>query len=65
MRRYDKIKDFDIDNMAWFVQTIIEQTEQEMLEKLSTYGLEVSLISLDPAIRHMKILADLEVDDDT
>ena len=65
MTRYDKIKTFDIDNMAWFIQTIIDTTEEEMLEKLATYGLEISHVTLAPEIRHAKIIADLEVDDDT
>ena len=49
--------------MAWFIQTIIEDTEQNMLSKLAEYGLEVSVITLDPTIRHSQILRDLEVDD--
>lgn len=65
MTRYDKIKTFDIDNMAWFLQTIIDDTENNMLNKLSEYGVDVSLATLDPQIRHAKMLADLltEVDD--
>jgi hypothetical protein len=65
MTRYDKIKEFSIDDLAWFIQTIIEDTEQNMLSKLSEYGLEVSLCTLDATIRHAKILGDLivEVDD--
>lgn len=63
MTRYDKIKTLAIDDMAWFIQAIIEDTEQNMLNKLSEYGLEVTLASLEPSIRHLKILRDLEVDD--
>ena len=59
MNRYEQIKNFDIDNMAWFIQTILEETENNMLHKLSEYGLEVSLVTLDTEVRHAGILADL------
>lgn len=65
MTRYDKLTNMSIDDVAWFILTIIEDTEQNMLGKLAEYGLEVSLISLDPDVRHAKIMRDLEVDDDT
>lgn len=64
MTRYDKIREFSPDNMAWFILTIIEDTEQNMLSKLAEYGLEVSLASLDSKLRHEKILLDLFVEDD-
>lgn len=63
MSRYEKIKNFDIDNMAWFIQTIIEDTEQQMLDKLATYGLEITFVAPSSDIRHAKIIADLEVED--
>lgn len=65
MTHYEMVKTLSIDDMAWFVQTIIEQTEQQMLDKLLEYGVEVSLVTLDPSIRHAKIVSDLEVDDGT
>lgn len=64
MTRYDKIREFSPDDMAWFILTIIEDTEQNMLSKLAEYGLEVSLASLDSKLRHKKILLDLFVEDD-
>lgn len=64
MRRYDKIKEFNVCDMADFIFTIIDVTEQEMLGKLAEYGLEVSLVSLDPSIRKAKIIDDLLVEDD-
>lgn len=63
MTRYERIKNFDMDNMAWFIQTIIEDTEQQMLDKLATYGLDITFVAPSPDIRHAKVLADLEVDD--
>lgn len=65
MRRYDKIKTFDIDNMAWFIQTIINDTEDNMLNKLAEYGIDVSMVRLDENLQHLKILNDLEVEDDS
>ena len=64
MTRFDEIKEFDIDDLAWFIQTIIEDTEQGMITKLAEYGLDVSIVTLDPAIRHAKILGDLNVEVD-
>lgn len=64
MNRYNQIKTFDIDNMAWFIQTLIEDTEHNMLNKLAEYGVEISLVSLEPNIRHAKIIADLLVEVD-
>jgi hypothetical protein len=63
MTRYEMLQTLSIDDLAWFIQTIIEETEQNMLSKLAEYGLEVSLVTLDSSIRHAKILADLEADD--
>ena len=63
MTRAEKIQSFDLDNLAWFIQTIIEGTEQNMLNKLAEYGLEVSVVTLDPSIRHAQIIADLLKED--
>lgn len=59
MTRYEKILTFDVDNMAWFIQTLLEETEDNMLNKLAEYGLEVSVVTLDKDIRHAKIINDL------
>ena len=59
MTRYNKIRNFDLDDMAWFIQTLLEDTEQNMLAKLAEYGVEVNIVTLEPAIRHAKIVADL------
>lgn len=64
MNRYEQIKNFSIDDLAWFIQTLLQTTEDNMLQKLSEYGVEVSVVSLEPSVRHASILADLlkEVD---
>lgn len=59
MTRYDSIKTFSLDDMAWFIQTLLEETEDNMLNKLAEYGIEVSLVTLDRDVRHAKIIADL------
>lgn len=59
MTRYEQIKNFDVDNMAWFIQTLLEETENNMLNRLSEYGLEVSMVTLDTSVRHASIIADL------
>ena len=64
MTRYEKIREFSPDDMARFILTLIEDTEQNMLSKLSEYGFDISLMSLDPNIRHEKILLDLFVEED-
>ena len=64
MRRLDKIRQFSANEMADFILTLIEDTENNMLDKLATYGLEVSVVSLDPQIRHAQILKDLLEDED-
>ena len=64
MRRLDKIRQFSANEMADFILTLIVDTENNMLDKLATYGLDVSIASLDPAIRHAQIVKDLLEDDD-
>ena len=61
MTRYEKIKSLSIDDMAWFILTILEDTEQGMLSKLSEYGLEISMVTLNPEIRKIKIIESLMV----
>lgn len=67
MTRYDEIMKFNVDDLAWFILTLLEETEQNMLGKLAEYGVEVNLVTLDPNIRHCKIIDDLlkEVENDT
>ena len=63
MTRYETVRNLSIEDMAWFILTIIEDTENNMLNKLAEYGLDISLCSLDQRIRVAKIVKDLEVDD--
>ena len=67
MTRYEMVQTLSIDDLAWFIFTIIETTENQMLEKLATYGLDVNILSLDPQLRQKGIVNDLlkEVDNAT
>ena len=51
------------DAMAAFILTIIVDTENSMLEKLATYGLDVDIVRLDPIARQASILKDLLEDE--
>lgn len=63
MTRYEKIKSFSIDDMAWFILTILEDAEHGMLNKLAEYGLEVSVVTLEPEVRKNNIIASLIVEE--
>lgn len=63
MTRYERIKSFSIDDMAWFILTILEDAEQGMLSKLAEYGLEVSMVTLEPELRKTKIVASLMMEE--
>ena len=63
MTRYEKIKSLSIEDMAWFILTILEDAEQGMLSKLAEYGLEVSVVTLEPELRKAKIVASLMVEE--
>jgi hypothetical protein len=63
MTRYEKIKSLSIDDMAWFILAILEDAEQGMLSKLEEYGLEVSMVTLEPELRKTKIVASLMVEE--
>ena len=63
MTRYEKIKGFSVDDMAWFILTILEDAEQGMLNKLAEYGLEVSVVTLEPELRKANIIASLMVEE--
>lgn len=64
MTRYEKIKGFSVDDMAWFILTILEDAEQGMLNKLAEYGLEISVVTLEPELRKTKIVASLMEESD-
>lgn len=63
MTRYEKIKSFSVDDMAWFILTILEDAEQGMLSKLAEYGLEVNMVTLEPELRRANIIASLMVEE--
>jgi hypothetical protein len=64
MTRYDKIKDFELDDMATFIFGIIEGTEERILSSLSALGIDVSLCSLSTELRVAQIKRDLLEEDD-
>ena len=59
MNTYEKLKEWPVEEVAWFVLTCITETENNMLNKLAEYGVEVSIVSLDPEIRHATLVRDL------
>lgn len=63
MTRYEKIKSLSIDDMAWFILAILEDAEQGMLSKLAEYGLDVSMVTLEPELRKTNIVASLMVEE--
>ena len=63
MTKYDKIVSMQPDAMAAFILTIIVDTENSMLEKLATYGLDVDIVRLDPIVCQASILKDLLEDE--
>lgn len=66
MNWYQKIKSYDIDQLACFIYGLIVQTEEDLLGMLSALGIEASLCSLSEDIRIAQIKRDLlEEQDDT
>ena len=63
MTRYEKIKSLSVDDMAGFILTVLEDAEQGMLNKLAEYGLEVSVVTLEPEFRKNNIIASLMVEE--
>lgn len=64
MTRFEKIKSYDEDTLAAFIYGLIAQTEEDMVAKLSSLGIEVSLCSLGEDARIAQIKHDLLEDDD-
>lgn len=62
---YQRIKDMSIDQLAQFITTLIDETEDKMLYKLAEYGIEASIARPAPEFRIANNLALLlsEVDD--
>ena len=66
MNRYQKIKSYDVDTLACFIYSIIAQTEEDLVGKLSALGIDASLCSLSEDLRIAQIKHDLlEEQDDT
>ncbi len=64
MTRYEKIKNMSVEDLAWYSLTLIMDTEDQMLDKLATYGIDVDVIRLDPSVRHAVVVRDLLKEDD-
>ena len=59
MNTYEAVMNYDVDELADFILGIILETEDNMLNKLSMYGLEISVVQLDENIPHTQIVKDL------
>ena len=65
MTLYEKILNYDLDDMAGHIYGLIAGTEERLLGNLSALGLDVSLATASEDVRIAQIKADLlqEVDD--
>lgn len=63
MNKYNEIINMSPDDMADFILNIITTNEDYMINKLSTYGIDVDIAQLDPEIRKVSILKDLLEDE--
>lgn len=63
MNKYNKIINMSPDDMADFILSVIMTNEDYMINKLSTYGIDVDIVQLDPEIRKVSILKDLLEDE--
>lgn len=63
MNKYNKIINMSPDDMADFILSVIMTNEDYMINKLSTYGIDVDIVQLDPEIRKASILKDLLEDE--
>ena len=63
MNKYNKIINMSPDDMADFILSIIMTNEDYMINKLSTYGIDVDIVQLDPEMRKASILKDLLEDE--
>lgn len=64
MTRYEKLQAMSVEDLAWYSLTLIIETEDQMLEKLAMYGLDIDIVRLDPQIRHAALVRDLMKEDD-
>lgn len=63
MNKYNKIINMSPDDMADFILSVIMTNEDYMINKLSTYGIDVDIVKLDPEMRKASILKDLLEDE--
>lgn len=64
MKRYEKLQAMSVEDLARYSLTLIIETEDQMLEKLAMYGLDIDIVRLDPQIRHATLVRDLMKEDD-
>lgn len=64
MNTYEKLKEWPVEEVAWFMLTLIIDTEERMLNKLSEYGIDVSIVQIDPELRHAAMVRDLLMEGD-
>lgn len=66
MTTYEKIKEFDINDMTHFIVELINTTEERLLQQLYEQGCDVSLVRPSPEFQYADNLAFLlkEIDDD-
>ena len=65
MTLYEKILTFNVDDMAIFIQEIVNSTEERLLQDVSKQGYEVSLVRIHPDVQFANNLKTLltEFDD--
>ena len=66
MTFYEKIKSYDVEELAEFIYGLCEGTEERLLESLERQGYEASLVRIAPEIQISENINMLlqEVDDD-
>lgn len=59
MTVYEQILSMSPEDLAWYSLTLIETTEDEMLNRLATMGIDLDIVRVDPELRHAGILKTL------
>ena len=66
MTTFEKIKEFDIDDMAHFIIELINTAEERLLQQLHEQGINCSIVRPSPEFQYADNMAFLlmEVDDE-
>lgn len=59
MTVYEQILSMSPEDLAWYSLTLIETTEDEMLNRLAAMGIDLDIVRVDPELRHAGILKTL------